>query len=317
MTQDIALQNDVALTSRARAMRNLRQELFPNRASSEDQVRVMQQILGVAKQVLPEGNILKGITLKEREKLVGKRLISPNFSWTLPGRAVITSKDETLSIMINEEDHLRVQVIRPGLQIGTVVHELNAVLSQFENKLSFAKDDIHGYLASSIFNTGPGTRFSVMLHLVGLGYYKQLPEMLQALVNEGITVRGLYGEGSRPVGAFAQVSTTVASLETFVGTTEYLIKREREARAEIGPSILESKAEQALLYLKSSPRVTLPDAFRVLGWLRWASSTGLPGYPFKISQLDQALSSLDLLTHESVEHADGRRADTLRQLLKQ
>jgi protein arginine kinase len=317
MTADLALQNDVALSSRARAMRNLKFQKFPNVATSEELVGVMQTILEATKAALPDAQLLKGITLKEREKLVAKRLLSPNFPWTLPGRAVVLSRDETVSIMVNEEDHLRVQVLRPGLQVAKVSQELGAVLSPLENKLPFAKDDVFGYLASSVFNTGPGRRYSVMLHLVGLGYYKQLPEMLQALVNDGITVRGLYGEGSRPVGAFAQVSTTVASLDTFMATTEYLVRREREARSEIGATILESKAEQAMLYLKSSPRITLPDAFRVLGWLRWASSTGLTGYPFSVTDLDQALASLDLLAHESEEHADGRRADTLRSILKQ
>jgi len=166
-----------------------------------------------------------------------------------------------------------------------------------------------------LFNTGRGTRHSVMLHLVALGYDNKLPEILQALVDDGITIRGLYGEGSRPVGAYAQVSTTSASLAKFVGTCEYLIERERKARRELGDTVLEDKAKQALLFLNSSPRISLLDSFRVIGSLRWAASSGLAGYPGDVHKLDRALAAINLLTIESEEHADGKRADGLRKML--
>ena len=154
-----------------------------------------------------------------------------------------------------------------------------------------------------------------MLHLVALGYDNKLPEILQALVDDGITIRGLYGEGSRPIGAYAQVSTTSASLAKFVGTCEYLIERERKARRELGDTVLEEKAKQALLFLNSSPRISLLDSFRVIGSLRWAATVGLDGYPGDVHLVDRALATINMMSIESEEHADGKRADGLRKLL--
>jgi protein arginine kinase len=306
---------DVVLSSRARVMRNLRGFKFPHKCTTDELLEVMSLSVKACRKVLPKLEVHKGLTSREREKLVGQRLISPNFPWTLPGRAVMISPDERLSIMVNEEDHLRIQVLDSSLTIAEVSQLLYTFLGALESELPFAQDDHNGYLSSSVFNRGEGRRYSVMLHLIGLGNDPEIGKMLQDLVSEGIAVRGLYGEGSRPIGAFTQVSSTVVSLSAFQGTIDFLIDRERIARETIGESILVSKAEQAMLYLKSSPRITLPDAFRILGWLRWATTENLEPYNFTLAQLDSALSSLDLLSQDSEEYADGKRADRLRKML--
>lgn len=307
--------SDVAISTRARAMRNLDGRKFPHLCSTNELLEIMNEVIGAVQQVEPTAEIYKSMTLREREQLVAKRLISTNYHWTLPGRAVTISKDEGLSVMINEEDHLRVQVIGAGFCSDQMARKLSSFLHELSEHLRFAFRKDFGYLASSLFNTGRGTRHSVMLHLVALGYDNKLPEILQALVDDGITIRGLYGEGSRPVGAYAQVSTTSASLAKFVGTCEYLIERERKARRELGQTVLEDKARQALQFLTGSPKISLLDAFRVLGSLRWAASAGLPGFPGGVDKLDRALATVNLLSIETEEHADGKRADGLRKML--
>ncbi len=307
--------SDVAISTRARAMRNLDGRKFPHLCNTQELLEIMQEVVGTIQQIDPTTEIYKSMTLREREQLVAKRLISTNYHWTLPGRAVTISRDESLSVMINEEDHLRVQVLGAGFCSDAMARKLADFLHQLSEHLRFAFRKDFGYLASSLFNTGRGTRHSVMLHLVALGYDNKLPEILQALVDDGITIRGLYGEGSRPVGAYAQVSTTSASLAKFVGTCEYLIERERKARRELGESVLEDKAKQALLFLNSSPKISLLDAFRVIGSLRWAASAGLSGYPGDVHKLDRALATINLLSIENEEHADGKRADGLRKML--
>lgn len=306
---------DVAISTRARAMRNLDGLKFPHMCSTQELLEIMQAVVAVIQDIDPSVEIYKSMTNREREQLVAKRMISTNYHWTLPGRAVTISKDETISVMINEEDHLRIQTLGPGFCSDVMAKKLSDFLHELSGRLKFAFRKDFGYLASSLFNTGRGTRHSVMLHLVALGYDNKLPEILQALVDDGITIRGLYGEGSRPVGAYAQVSTTSASLAKFVGTCEYLIERERKARRELGHSLLEDKAKQALAFVNSSPKISLLDAFRVLGSLRWAASVGLPGYPHSLEKLDQALASVNMLATESEDHADGKRADGLRKML--
>ncbi len=307
--------SDVAISTRARAMRNLDGLKFPHLCTTPELLEIMQQVTAVIQQIDPTVEVYKSMTTREREQLVAKRLISTNYHWTLPGRAVTISRDESISVMINEEDHIRVQALGPGFCSDEMARNLANFLHDLAEKLQFAFKKEFGYLASSLFNTGRGTRHSVMLHLVALGYDNKLPEILQALVDDGITIRGLYGEGSRPVGAYAQVSTTSASLAKFIGTCEYLIERERKARRELGQIVLEDKAKQALQFLNSSPRISLLDAFRVIGSLRWAASESLTGYPQDVSRLDRALAAINLLTGENEVHADGKRADGLRKML--
>lgn len=307
--------SDVAISTRARAMRNLDGRKFPHLCNTPELLEIMQEIIRSIQVIDPSTEVFKSMTSREREQLVAKRLISTNYHWTLPGRAVTISKDQSLSVMINEEDHLRIQALGTGFCSDLMAKKLSLFLQHLGETMKFAYRKDFGYLASSLFNTGRGTRHSVMLHLVALGYDNKLPEILQALVDDGITIRGLYGEGSRPVGAYAQVSTTSASLAKFVGTCEYLIERERKARRELGDTVLEEKAKQALVFLNSSPRISLLDSFRVLGSLRWAASSGLAGYPGDVHQLDKALAAINMLTSENEEHADGKRADGLRKML--
>ncbi len=314
MTTAAAL-SDVAISTRARAMRNLANCKFPHLCTTPELLQIMQEIIRAIQKVDPSTEVYKSMTLRERENLVAKRLISTNYPWTLPGRAVTISKDESLSVMINEEDHLRVQALGVGFCSDKMSRQLSVFLNEISESLSFAFKKDFGYLASSLFNTGRGTRHSVMLHLVALGYDNKLPEILQALVDDGITIRGLYGEGSRPIGAYAQVSTTSASLAKFVGTCEYLIERERKARRELGDTVLEDKAKQALHFLNASPKISLLDSFRVIGSLRWAATVGLAGYPADVHLLDRALATINLMSIESEDHADGKRADGLRKLL--
>ncbi len=314
MTSAAAL-SDVAISTRARAMRNLANCKFPHLCTTPELLQIMQEIIRAIQKVDPSTEVYKSMTLRERENLVAKRLISTNYPWTLPGRAVTISKDESLSVMINEEDHLRIQALGVGFCSDKMSRQLSVFLNEISESLSFAFKKDFGYLASSLFNTGRGTRHSVMLHLVALGYDNKLPEILQALVDDGITIRGLYGEGSRPIGAYAQVSTTNASLAKFVGTCEYLIERERKARRELGDTVLEDKAKQALHFLNASPKISLLDSFRVVGSLRWAATVGLAGYPTDVHLLDRALATINLMSIENEDHADGKRADGLRKLL--
>ena len=108
---DDAPHGDVVLSSRTRVMRNLRSHRFPNRANESELMQIMQAILDAAKSVQSQLEIYKGLTNAERDYLVGCRLVSPDFEWTLPGRAFLVDADRSISLMVNEEDHLRIQAL--------------------------------------------------------------------------------------------------------------------------------------------------------------------------------------------------------------
>ena len=310
------MSSDVALSSRVRYMRNLAGHRFPTVADSNELIEVMNKVTAAVKLVDPAITVNRSVTAKEREKLLAQRLISPNFQWSLPGRAVLYSKDKALSVLVNEEDHIRVQAVCDSDSIQSAEARAKGFLERLESQLRFAKSSEQGYLASSVYNCGEGRRYSTMMHLVGLGHDESRAEVFDALMAKKITVRGLFGEGSRPIGAFAQVSTTLAPLGEFMGAIDYIADRERETRQNLEVPKLRRKAKEALEYVRASPRISLPNAFRVLGWLRWAAASQLEGFSADLARIDTALSSLDLLMHENEEYADGKRADTLRELLR-
>ena len=163
-------------------------------------------------------------------------------------------------------------------------------------------------------NCGEGRRVSSMFHLIALAHVKRLPTVVAALAARGISVRGLFGESSRAVGAYAQVSLLNGSDEDFVGACDYLLREERLARAEIPIDEIREKAQQARDFASSSWRISLGDALRVLAWTRWEATSGHG----TVSQADAdaALTALEIRAPLGEDQAAADRADTLRQLLK-
>lgn len=306
----------MVLSSRVRLMRNLAGHRFPSKADSSELIEVMNKVVAASRKADSSLVVEKGITSKERDRMLAQRLISPNFQWAKPGRCVILSPDRKLSLMVNEEDHLRAQCLVEGNRLTEADRRLSGLVERLSSELKFAHSSQYGFLSTSAYNCGFGRRFSVMVHLVGLGSSKSKGKVFETLLEQKVTVRGLFGEGSRPVGAFAQVSTTLASLGEFLGAVDYLLDREEAMRREVPIETLTNKSKEALDYLRSSPRISLSNAVRVLGWLRWASVESVKlDQTVELSAIDRALSSLDLLMHEDEKFADGRRADQLRGLL--
>ncbi len=297
-------------------MRNLRGHLFPNKAEEAELMEIMKLVLAAAKESQPGLEVFKGLTNAERDYLVGCRLVSPDFEWTLPGRAVLSDADRSISLMINEEDHLRVQALSAGWSIENCEHAAQSCLTALEARLTFAFSPDFGYLSASPFNCGVGRRQSSMFHLIGLAHHRRLPSVIKALAAKGIAVRGLFGESSRAVGAFAQVSVIGGLKSEFSGACEYLLSEERSARRAVGRDMLLEKAVQAQDFAIGSPSITLADALRVLAWVRWAASEKIQGFAISTRDVDAALTTLELRP-TAVEEVTGRqRADALRLLFR-
>ncbi len=309
--------DDVVLSSRVRVMRNLMGHRFPNRSSNAELESIMGKVVAASQSMIPPLTVLKGLTAMERDHLVGCRLVAADFPWTQPGRAVLLDSDRSLAIMINEEDHLRIQALSAGWSTEAARRVATRATELFRSRLDYSYRADLGYLAASPSNVGTGVRESAMMHLIGLAHAKRLPAVIRALAARNIAVRGLFGESSRAIGAFVQVSVVGRGDSDFAGAGEYLIQEERNARAQISRDEMANRAVQARNFAIGSRSIGLADALRVLGWSRWAAGQNLAGFAFPSRGVDTALISLELRSAapSADQEAAHHRADFLRSIL--
>lgn len=306
-----APQNDVVLSSRVRTMRNLQGFAFPHHLERKELEEVQGLVLGSLK-----GNdleIMRQLAPGERHYLVGCRLISIEFPFQSPGRSLVLNKDRSASVMVNEEDHIRIQALSAGFSPDSATVLADSIYKRLEKSLTFAHSPRFGFLAASPYNSGEGQRVSAMFHLIGLAHLKRLPNVLKALSMRKIASRGLFGESSRAIGAYVQVSITEGRLADFIGACEYLMTEERAARREVGRDFLSERVVNVRDFVIGSPVLTLADAFRALGWLRWAAVIGLNGISWTPREADGWLTHLELQGDSEDQMLMRHRADFLRE----
>jgi protein arginine kinase len=313
LAQD-APHNDVVLSSRVRVMRNLVGYRFPHQATLKELTDVQKLILASLADRPFEVN--RHLSVAERDHLVGCRLMSPDFLFDAPGRAILLDTPRTTGIMVNEEDHFRLQTLTGGWSPENAASTADEILEFVSRRLDFAWSPHHGYLAASPFNAGEGRRLSAMFHLIGLAHTKRLPGVLRALNAKGIASRGLFGESSRAIGAFLQVSITDTRKSDFIGAGDYLLREERAARHDVGRDELAERAKQAIDFAISSPTISLSDSFRVLGWARWAAVAGISGVGYSPRQVDSWLTVVELQSAPQNDKVGQARASFLRECLE-
>lgn len=235
--------SDVVISSRIRIARNLQAYPFPMLATKSQS----QEVLEKAKTVADSGELtdegpytfipLGDLNELEKKVLVEKHLISPNLANESQNGAVILSDNESISIMVNEEDHLRIQCLQPGFQIKEAWAKANRIDDIFEKQLEYAFDETRGYLTSCPTNVGTGIRASVMIHLPALVMTQQINRILQAVNQVGLAVRGLYGEGSEAIGNLFQISNQITLgqseeeiIDNLHSVVRQIIEHERSAR---------------------------------------------------------------------------------------
>lgn len=309
-----APENDVVISSRCRYARNLRGHRFPAHADA-DELREISRLVKDASVSLGL-EAFRRLSDAEREYMVGCRLMSPDFHGELPGRLLLLNRRRSVSIMVNEEDHVRIQALTAGWSISSGEAQARITLQTLGAQLDWARSKDWGYLAASPFNAGEGVRLSAMFHLVGLAHTKRLPEVLSALSVSGLTARGLFGESSRAVGAFFQVSVTRNDLPRFAGACEYLMREERLARGTVGREDLEAILLDAIRFAVVSTEVAQVDALRVLAWARWGVAAGLPRLRIPLREIDSMLSTLEVRNDTDEGAAARDRAVTLRTKLE-
>jgi protein arginine kinase len=242
----IGPESDIVISSRIRLARNLADMPFGNRADAEQKAETETVVReAVAAAQLPyalEFVDVAKLTPIDRQFLVERQLMSRELASVLDGpRGVAFNENESVSVMVNEEDHLRLQVMRSGLALDEAWAEIDRLDDALERRLAFAFHDQFGYLTACPTNVGTGMRASVMLHLPALSLTKEIEKLFRSLQKINLVVRGLYGEGSRASGDLYQISNQVT-----LGKSEARVMQEiREVIAQIIQ--YERRARQLLL----------------------------------------------------------------------
>ncbi len=233
--------HQIVISSRVRLARNLRNRSFPGWAKKAERTAILELIKPRVEELMEMQDSfseqLQDLSALEKQVLVERHLISREHAAKSVGSAIVMNRRQTLSIMVNEEDHLRMQSIRSGLQLKQAFKLVDKIDSALESKLEFAFDQRLGYLTACPTNVGTGMRASAMLHLPGLVLSELINQVIQAVSKIGLAVRGLYGEGTEAMGNLFQISnqTTLGEKEDEIiarlsKVIETIIEKEHDAR---------------------------------------------------------------------------------------
>ena len=282
---------DVVLSSRIRLARNLADSPFPSNMDEAvaDAVvqRVRASILGDSSPVRDDYQFfaMKDFSSRDRRVMVEKHLASPDLMKHPERAALLVDKDEQVSIMINEEDHIRLQCICPGYQLDEAWRCLDAIDDIIESQLPYSYDENLGYLTCCPTNIGTGMRASIMMHLPGLVITGNMDSIVQAISKIGLTVRGLYGEGSEAIGNIYQISNQVTlgvSEEEIIinlkAIAQQIIEKERMAREALiknGGVKFEDNVWRALGVLTHAQIIDLKEFMTLISQVRVGVDMGI------------------------------------------
>ncbi len=279
----------IVMSSRIRLARNLQGMCFPGRAKTAQRRDVLSTCENAVAQLphMQEATVLHIDELGELERqvLVERHLISRELSQGEAGSGVIISREQDCAIMINEEDHLRIQVLRNGGSFEEIWSVIDEIDSKLEEDLDFAFSGELGYLTACPTNVGTGMRASVMLHLPGLVIDSQMDKVIRAVNQMGMVVRGLFGEGSDASGSIFQISNqqTLGEAEQDILTRlkgeaiDTIIEQERNARQRLlenEPEKILDKIGRAYGILQNGHVLSSAEAMSHLSLLRLAIDSG-------------------------------------------
>lgn len=280
--------NAVVLTSRIRLARNLRKVPFPGWATKEKRIDTLALLRGPVEALAPMRDAfaqeLSELSSVQKQVLVERHLISRELAARGDGSAAVIDRKQQFSVMLNEEDHLRMQSIQPGLQLEAAYESLSKLDDELADSLEYAFDRQWGYLTTCPTNLGTGLRASAMLHLPALVLSDQIGQVLQAVHKIGLAVRGMYGEGTESLGNLFQISnqaTLGESEETIIRRLERVISQvaghERNARAKLledDPDMVCDKIGRAYGVLRHAWVIDSKEALTHLSLLRLGGDLG-------------------------------------------
>ncbi len=285
------MNRDIVVSSRIRLARNLRGNKFSSKISQEEAYKIIYEVKTVIEKNDTTSklgfklNYLKDIPDIEQNILIEQHIISPQLTKNKNESAFMISEDKSIIIMINEEDHLRIQVLNAGLRLEDSLKTANMIDDILEENLDYAFDKDLGYITSCPTNLGTGLRASTMLHLPALSMTNQLEKILLAISQIGVAVRGVYGEGTKSMGNLYQISnqgTLGAQEETLVERIKQisiqLLEKEDSTRQLLlnnNRVYVENEVYRAYGILKNARIIDAQEAMKLLSFIKLGIEVGI------------------------------------------
>lgn len=272
----------IVMSSRIRLARNISKISFPNRGNKKD----LQKVLDIVDQAIKEIDFFKNATVFrmveldniDRQFLVERHLMSHEHAANPEGKSLIVSPEEILAVMVNEEDHLRIQVMQSGLNLNETWKIITNIDDNLSQKIDYAFSPNWGYLTACPTNTGTAMRGSVMLHLPALVMTRQINKILTAIAKLSFASRGFYGEGTHARGNFYQISNQVSLghkeeeiLQNINGLIRQVIEQEEQARQALmvqNKAMLVDKIYRSLGILKNAHIISSQETVELLSMVR-------------------------------------------------
>ncbi len=280
---------NIVMSSRIRLARNLVKTPFPNKSVKKSLLDVLATVETATQQIdyFKNAMFLRIAELDgvDKQFLVERHLMSHEHSTNPEGKALIVSPEEILSIMVNEEDHLRIQVMQSGFNLTETWKIINMIDDRLSEKLEFAFLPDWGYLTACPTNTGTAMRGSVMLHLPALVMTKQINKVLAAIAKLSFASRGFYGEGTQATGNFFQISNQVSMghseediIQNINGLIRQIIDQEEQARQALllqNRPMLEDKIWRSLGILRNAHIISSQETIELLSMVRLGIDVGI------------------------------------------
>ncbi len=326
---------DVVVSSRLRFARNIGGVPFPRKAKADVKERILERVSGTIDEWDLDGTFhflgIEDLEDLEKEVIQERRLGSPELTGE-PLGGLVFDENESRGVLINEEDHFRIQALRSGYALSEVREDADEIESSLDREFGFASDDDWGYLTACPTNLGTGMRGSVLLHVPGLILQNDLSRVLKAVANLGLTVRGYYGEGSESQGFYLQLSNQVTLgrsvenlLESLSRVTERIIEKERDARRKLfeGDSLdVEDQVYRSFGVLNQARTIGSSEALKCLSLVRLGVDAGCFNR-VNLGEIDRltmtvqpAHLNLNIGERLSSEDRDAYRARVLRKRFK-
>ena len=320
-------QGDVVLSARVRLARNLAGIPFPAKLDEEGRLKLCGQVREAAKELPLRWTDMSDLPQTQAVSMAERRLISTDFARQEAGTALLLGTDERVSVMLCEEDHLRIQAYAPGLALEeayTMADELDTALGR---GLNYAFDERLGYLTQCPTNLGTAMRVSVLLHLPALAALGRVGRLGESIAKLGLTIRGAFGEGSEAEGALFQLSNQVTlgiaerqALDNLQAITLQIAAQERRARKELlQRPAWENKVWRAYGILRYARMLDSGDAAKLLSLVRLGAAGGVLPVPLEtlnalMTDIQPATLSLAKQVKEA-EQRDRARAEMIREAL--
>ncbi|MBQ3005503.1 MAG: protein arginine kinase [Clostridia bacterium] len=323
-------QGDIVLSSRIRLARNLKEYPFPNRLNRQQMLEVNTKIREVTEK---SGQKFMYLEMEQLPKehaisLAERHLISPDFAENPEGRVLLITEDEEIALMLCEEDHIRLQVMGSGLCLEEAYKKADKLDNYLNSNLNYAFDSRLGYLTQCPTNLGTGMRASVMLHLPALSSCGQLSRLANTISKLGLTIRGVFGEGSNSMGDIYQLSNQVSlgiseevAIKNLTSITLQIIAQERAAAGEMikNPEV-QDKIFRAYGVLKNARLLSTDEFMSLMSIVRLGAVNNILDINIeKISELivNMQAATLSVMKGESLppEKRDMFRAEVVRETI--